>query len=851
MSQLRTSRRSAPAFALSAVASVAVALFALAGLGAGPAAAAPGTGLNPLTVQGPVAAEFAVKAAAAVPSFGALPVDRVAAVAEDIGRTEADLPPRYALPQVVDLTPENSGTWEDLDGRFVMWRLRVRSPGALSLNLGFSAYRLPKGSRLSLYPTDTKGFDDPRGVRVFTERDNEEHGELWTPVVVAEDIMVELVLPTASRHDYELTLGAVNRGYRFFGENLDQMQQDKAGSCNIDVVCPEGDDWRLEINSVGVISTGGSTFCTGSMLNNTAVDGTPYFLTANHCGIVTSNAASLVVYWNFQSPTCGAQSGGSLTQFQTGSVFLAGSATSDFTLVRMDDPVDPAHEVSFAGWNKSTADPTTATAIHHPNTDEKSISFEYQVTTTTTYLANTVPGDGTHIRVADWDVGTTEPGSSGSPLFDQNHHVVGQLHGGYAACGNNLSDWYGRLSRSWIGIATWLDPTNSGVTTLDTFAPWAVGLQVVGGNLAAEGNAGGPFAPSSLGYELTNSSAYPVNYTVTDDVAWTDVVNGSGTLAAGGQATVTVSLNAAANTLANGLYGGTLTITNTTDGQGNTTRALSLKVGVPVPVLSFPLDTDPGWTSGTGWAFGVPTGVGSDHGYSDPTSGYTGSNVLGYNLAGVYPNYMAESHLTTAALDCSAMQGTILKFWRWLNVEQPAYDHAYLRVSINGGSNWSTVWANPGEVTDAAWTQVSYDLSALVDGQASVLIRWTMGTTDSSWQYTGWNIDDVELWAMPTYVSGVGDLPGQRLELGNHPNPFNPLTKVEFALEAAGFASLDVYDMQGRLVRRLVTAELAAGVHSVVWDGLDGDGRKVGSGVYLARLMAGGQTAEHKMVMLK
>jgi hypothetical protein len=247
----------------------------------------------------------------------------------------------------------------------------------------------------------------------------------------------------------------------------------------------------------------------------------------------------------------------------------------------------------------------------------------------------------------------------------------------------------------------------------------------------------------------------------------------------------------------------------------------------------------------------VPTGGGGAYGENDPTSGHTGSNVLGYNLAGDYPNNMSESHLTTTAIDCSAMQGTVLKFWRWLNVEQPAYDHAYVRVSTNGGASWTTVWTNASEITDAAWTQVTYDISALVDGQPNVLIRWTMGTTDSSWTFSGWNIDDVELWALPSYVAGIGDVPGRGLSLGNHPNPFNPLTKVEFALAAAGPVGLDVYDMQGRLVRRLVAGELAAGAHSVVWDGLDASGRRVGSGVYLARLQANGEVAEHKMVMLK
>jgi flagellar hook assembly protein FlgD len=104
---------------------------------------------------------------------------------------------------------------------------------------------------------------------------------------------------------------------------------------------------------------------------------------------------------------------------------------------------------------------------------------------------------------------------------------------------------------------------------------------------------------------------------------------------------------------------------------------------------------------------------------------------------------------------------------------------------------------------------------------------------------------------MPAYVSGVDNVPGRQLALGSHPNPFNPLTRVAFSLAAEGFVSLDVYDMQGRLVRRLVSEERAAGPHSVVWDGLDGDGRRVGSGVYVARLAADGQSAEHKMVLLK
>lgn len=803
----------------------------------------------------PLAAGFAVRALDRVPTLAAQPVDRDAARAEDAEREAQGLAPRFALPQAVSITPETDGTWEPLGDRWLLWRLRITAPGATSLNLGFTGYRLPKNSRLTIAPADAKGGDDPRGVRVFTEGDNEAHGELWTPVVITDDLVVELLLPAGSRHDYLLELTSVNRGYRYFDELYATARADdpaeKAGTCNIDVVCPEGDDWRLEINSVGVISTGGTTYCTGSMLNNTAGDGTPYFLTANHCGIHAGNAASLVVYWNFQSPTCGAQGGGSLADFQTGSTFLAASSTSDFTLVLMDDPTDPAHEVSFAGWDRSGADATMAVAIHHPSTDEKSISFEYQATTITSYLGTAVPGAGTHVRVIDWDLGTTEPGSSGSPLFDQNHRVIGQLHGGYAACGNDDSDWYGRFFLSWNSISSYLDPLGTGSLTTDTFAPWATGLQVAGGNFAAAGDAGGPFAPAGNEWTVTNNSAFAVDYAVSVDVAWLDVTaGGSGTLAAGASAAVGAVLNAAASALPIGAYAGAITFTNLTDADGTTARGLALTVGVPSLQLAFTLDEDPGWRMGTGWAFGVPTGGGGAYGEPDPTSGFTGANVYGYNLAGDYTNNMPQRHLTTTAIDCSALGAVSVKFQRWLNVEQPAYDRASFGVS-NDGVSFTTVWTNGGEITDTAWTQVEFDISAVADGRATVYLRWTLGPTDGDWTYSGWNIDDVEIWGLAGGLAAAGDVPARRLVLGNHPNPFNPLTRITFAVDRDGPAVLAVYDVQGRLVRRLAVGALTAGEHTVVWDGADDAGRRVGSGVYFARLAAGGEAVQRKMVMLK
>ncbi|MHC4090279.1 MAG: trypsin-like serine peptidase, partial [Planctomycetota bacterium] len=279
----------------------------------------------------------------------------------------------------------------------------------------------------------------------------------------------------------QLALTSINVGYRGFGKG----GGNRSGSCNVDVICPEGDDWRLDIPSVGVISTGGSTFCTGFMVNNTANDLTPYFMTAEHCGIHSGNAASLVVYWNYEnswcrppgSPESGQPGDGSLDQFQTGSFWRSSYDPSDVTLVELDEDPDPLWEVSYAGWDRTSNDASMAVAIHHPNTDEKRISFEYQPTTTTSYLGETIPGDGTHVRVEDWDLGTTEPGSSGSPLFNQDHRAVGQLHGGYASCTSQTSDWYGRFSVSWTGggtpstrLSDWLDSESTGDLFTDTIS---------------------------------------------------------------------------------------------------------------------------------------------------------------------------------------------------------------------------------------------------------------------------------------------------------------------------------------------------------------------------------------------
>ena len=261
------------------------------------------------------------------------------------------------------------------------------------------------------------------------------------------------------------------------------------------------------------------------------------------------------------------------------------------------------------------------------------------------------------------------------------------------------------------------------------------------------GNAGGPFTPPSMTYTLENMLDIPLNYEITWEADWLSVDLPSGFIPEASTLDVALSLNENAEDLPNGVYEERVYFTNTSDDSGSTVRDVVLRIGVPEIVYNFSMDTDPGWTTQGLWAFGDPTGQGGDHGDADPDAGYDGPNVYGYNLSGDYEANLPERNLTTTAIDCSELTQTSLKFKRWLGVEQPSYDHAYLRVS-NDGSTWTTLWENGGEVNDGAWVDQEYDISGYADGEETFYVRWTMGTTDYTWQYCGWNIDNVEIWGV-------------------------------------------------------------------------------------------------------
>lgn len=382
---------------------------------------------------------------AEVPSqqFAAVNVDQL--LAEDQRRPKGSF--RFGIVRPTQVGLGNGGRWQTLPNGDRVWRLRVASEGAYSLGLEFGAFALPAGAQLFVYN------DDRETVRgAYTAASNKPNQLFAIQPTAGDALTLEYLEPAAVAGQGRLQLSGVVHDYVDFlghGSNAD------GGSCNVDVNCAAGNPWRNQINAVIGVTQGG-WICTAELINNTANDGRQLVMSANHCG----GYNNAVFLFNYQRAGC--NSGASpRNQSVQGSTLLATGNTGDYRLVELQEQIPASYNAYYLGWNRGATVPTNTLCIHHPSGCPKKISFDNDRPTRA----------GQYWRVEDWDVGTTEGGSSGSPLLDQNGRLIGQLCCGLAACGNNFSDDYGALNTYWNNVSRFLDPLNTGAITVDGFDP--------------------------------------------------------------------------------------------------------------------------------------------------------------------------------------------------------------------------------------------------------------------------------------------------------------------------------------------------------------------------------------------
>ena len=359
-------------------------------------------------------------------------------------------PYRFANPIPVNINMNNSGEWLTLEDGSSIWILEISSPGAYSLNVIYDIFNVPEGAEFFVYSANREMI-----LGAFTNSNHKPHGGFSTAPVVGDNIILEYNEPSNASFRGDISIETVAHDYRniFFNETRGYGD---SGSCNNNVACNEANDWRDEIRSVAMILTsGGSRLCTGSLINNGSQDLSPYFLTANHC---LGGNNSWIFMFNYESPTCSNQNGPT-NMTVSGSSLLVNSSSSDVALLLLNEIPPESYNVHYAGWDVSGNTPNIPVGIHHPSGDIKKISFDY----------DNASNSGNFWDVDSWDDGTTEPGSSGSPLFDGvSHRIIGQLYGGVASCTNFGYDTYGKTSVSWnLGLSDYLDPNNLGLSYID------------------------------------------------------------------------------------------------------------------------------------------------------------------------------------------------------------------------------------------------------------------------------------------------------------------------------------------------------------------------------------------------
>ncbi len=693
----------------------------------------------------------------------ALPATDVAAELAADAAAGNPAPLRFAVPRTVAFTPANAGTWEQLpDGK--LWRLRVVSTNATDLNFGFTRFWLPEGATLYVFSEANNSYQGP-----YTAADNGNSGQLWTAIVPGDAAVLELFVPAKAQAEPQLLLSQVSTGYRNFGTKWKGPFAKAEGTCNNDVVCPAGAPWTNEIRSVAVYTLSGSWTCSGTLIKDVPGDFRPFFLTANHCTISSANAATVVVYWNYQSTNCGTHGPGSLAQNQTGATFRAAKADVDFCLIELTRIPDASFHVFYSGWDRSGTAPVGCVGIHHPDCNVKAISFS--ATTLTT--VNSCIGSGgvnSHWHVA-WSSGVTEPGSSGSGIWNPaNHGLVGTLSGGASECGGlDLTDCYGKFAISWASGTTsadrlqnWLDPQNTGVTVLAGSNPASVpAVSAAGATLVAEGcpSTNGVVDPGevvTVNLSLQNTGTAPTTNLVATLLATNGVIAPSAAQTYGVLGTGGAAVARAFTFMATGYCGGNILPTlKLQDGASSLgSAAFSMTMGIPISSFSQNFDgvTAPalpaGWSSSPSGIW-VTTTAQRD---SLPNS------VFAPNAATVtdYQLLSPQIPITTANAQ--------LSFRHWYYLES-GYDGGVLEISIKGGTFTDIVSAGgsfssggySGTISSSfgnplagrsAWTgnsggfvTTTVTLPATAAG-GNVQFRWRLGS-DSSISATGWYVDSI------------------------------------------------------------------------------------------------------------
>lgn len=400
----------------------------------------------------------------------------------DITKLEAEdqnsMANRFAAPIAVDIQPEQHGRWSTLADGTAIWQLKIKVNQAKGLILFYEDFNLAAGDKLFVYTADGEQI---KGA--YTKASQGKTDRFMTDLTLGDEVIVEYQAPHISNRS-PFHIWRIDAAYKSLDQakGINSTGFGASSDCHDNVECPAGDEWTVERNAVArviVVVDGGTGFCSGTLMNNTAQDGRLLFLSAFHC---MDGYTPLYDLWRFDfyyaSPTC--ENPLMEPEFRSvlGSDSLAGRRANDFLLLDLHPQTAFNMEFHWAGWDRRAHVPDSSTLLHHPLGDIQKISSsvtQASIFTNSINWNNSVTTPPNHHFNVLYNNGTIEPGSSGSALFNQDHRVVGQLQGsGNSTTCDATTGFFARLFMSWEGGGTpasrlkdWLDPLGTTPLTLD------------------------------------------------------------------------------------------------------------------------------------------------------------------------------------------------------------------------------------------------------------------------------------------------------------------------------------------------------------------------------------------------
>lgn len=402
---------------------------------------------------------------------------------------------RFAAPVQTDISLKNAGEWHTLPNGDRVWICAVRSAGALGLTLIFDEFRLPQGARFYAYGANRQVLG------AYTAQSCLPSGRFLIGVIPGETAYLELLEPASVAGQSKVATRRVDVAYdknslsgaEDFGDGL---------PCNVNVNCPTGANWQTEKKGIArilMVFSNGEGWCSGSLIANTSNTFEPFFLTAHHCQLIGSNPDFDLWRFDFdyESANCNNPVLEPIPRSVLGSERISFRAETDFMLLKIN-PIPLNYDVYFNGWNRDNNQTVIApntVYIHHPSGDIKKISVDTQQATIHPTTLNWGGVFGISPANSHWktvtDIGVFQPGSSGSPLFDPNKRIMGQLHGGSTAIGDPCKvtgAYFGRFNQSWnqgntpeSRLREWLDAANTGAITQNGYArPVISGYDITG-----------------------------------------------------------------------------------------------------------------------------------------------------------------------------------------------------------------------------------------------------------------------------------------------------------------------------------------------------------------------------------